>query len=495
MTGPGRGEGGFAVATAVLASMVVLTLSVVAVSLSVHNESASGYDRTRAQAIHAAEAGLNVATADLQAGAFFLPCTLDSDNPVPAFFGPYLSALPRGRYQVAFSYYASQADMAGNLPMACPAGGLSSLLSPYGARIRSTGSLAFGGGRLPRQMETAVLLRPAPDALNKAIFSDKSPDLDHCTSGGANSSAQVNSPTGNGADVYTNGDYCCSKTQVEGSVTAAGTEASSHGGTGLMQNSCQIDQDLLTMGAVQMNGSQNEVGHNLVSSGGGLTMDNSARVAGTATIAGVCTKSNASPCSSSQVGTLVQNHPSPPPPTYPFPHITYLAQSWSNAGYMPTTNNTCTTPTNTTQKEVAVITSGCSLSFSNNSVMTLADDYAIVTNGPVTTINNMTFRSSVPGQVRKLFIIVPWGTSCSASPQPSLTFSNNTSWTADVHFFLYTPCTIDYANNGTTASGQMYGGTVTANNNFTLTYYQTLVPGLTSGFATDILYEREVIPS
>jgi len=52
-------ERGAVLVTAVLASAIVLLLSISAVSVAIHNTNESGYDRGRLQAIGAAEAGVD----------------------------------------------------------------------------------------------------------------------------------------------------------------------------------------------------------------------------------------------------------------------------------------------------------------------------------------------------------------------------------------------------------------------------------------------------
>ena len=61
-----------------------------------------------------------------------------------------------------------------------------------------------------------------------------------------------------------------------------------------------------------------------------------------------------------------------------------------------------------------------------------------------------------------------------------------------VEVSLYTPCTINIANNAG-FNGQVIGGTVVQTNQTTLSYKPVLIPGMSIvGFQQDIAYIREV---
>ena len=73
-------ERGIALVTAMMMTMVVLTLSVVMVNLAIHNSTSSAQDRARVQAVHAAEAGIDVVYSQMrQYGYASLPCLQDND--------------------------------------------------------------------------------------------------------------------------------------------------------------------------------------------------------------------------------------------------------------------------------------------------------------------------------------------------------------------------------------------------------------------------------
>jgi Tfp pilus assembly protein PilX len=63
---PSRDEQGIAMVTAILVSAVILTLSITAASLAIHNTDQSGLDRKRLQVVAGAEAGVDAAYASLE---------------------------------------------------------------------------------------------------------------------------------------------------------------------------------------------------------------------------------------------------------------------------------------------------------------------------------------------------------------------------------------------------------------------------------------------
>ena len=147
---------GIAMITAILVSGIVLTLSITAASLSVHNTNASGLDRKKVQVVAAAEAGVDAAFSLLQTTApGSLPCTIQAS----------LTTSPSQQYTVTLSYY----DGAGN-PITCLNPGLA--VSPAKALITSTGvSLATGTQpRATRTIQSTVNLIPVFGGLAQAVI-------------------------------------------------------------------------------------------------------------------------------------------------------------------------------------------------------------------------------------------------------------------------------------------------------------------------------------
>lgn len=113
-----------AIVTAMLVSMVVVTLGATSVALAVHNSGSSAYDRRNVQSIHAAEAGVNYFFSHLQSGgAEDFECQASQT----------LTTTPPASFDAVATYY----DAAGN-PLPCPLGGI----EPDSALIRSVGQTA-----------------------------------------------------------------------------------------------------------------------------------------------------------------------------------------------------------------------------------------------------------------------------------------------------------------------------------------------------------------
>ena len=119
-----REERGIALIWAMTTMFIVLTLSIVAINLAIHNSSASAQDRARTQAVNAAEAGIDVVYSQMgRTGFASLPCAQDSD----------LTTSPVEHYHVVVQYYATYPPT-GNA-LTCPL-----TQNPVGAVITSTGT-------------------------------------------------------------------------------------------------------------------------------------------------------------------------------------------------------------------------------------------------------------------------------------------------------------------------------------------------------------------
>ena len=132
--------------------------------------------------------------------------------------------------------------------------------------------------------------------------------------------------------------------------------------------------------------------------------------------------------------------------------------------------------------------------------LTLPGDLVLFVPSGIAANNNPTFRSSVPGTVRELMMIVPsdarlsngttrlmnWTTPVPGYQKPvcvngrgqygNMSFSNLTL--VDTRTFLYTPCDLSLSNGVTGFVGQIYvGGTAQFPNNSTITFRRLNVLG------------------
>lgn len=468
MTGTRADERGIAVITAILVATVVFLLSATAVALSLHNQDASGMDRNRVTSVHGAEAGIDTVVAAMQSSVTAtLPCSTTGSTTVT----------PKATYSVAITYYPTWPPS--GAPLTCsPVYGL--LSAPQGAVLESRSTT----GRVTRTMESAVRLSPVYNGFSKAIFSDGTPSI-------ANN-VKVYGTLGGPADVYTNGSWnCANGVLVDGSVYAQGGAS--------IGNSCTVNRDLWVANDVSMPNA-GLVGNNLTSSRGSITLGAAATVVNRVTAAGTCTG-----CSTAHVNqTLVATNQSglPLPPAITFPQLTYDEASWTAAGYAIVPFTDCTLARNfivsgrtAGVRYVVRILSSCTLSFTNNTNVSLSNNLAIITDGSIEFLNKGTW-SATSGAEYDLHFIVPYGTSCtSPTNNGHISKSNNTDF-ADLRYFVYTPCTVTFENNNDSSVGQVYGGTISLSNLMRLYFQPVGVPGfgntVVTGYGAQPAYIREV---
>src|SRR5206468_2224697 len=191
------GERGVAMITAVLIGMVVLTISITATDLSIHNSNASALDRNRILAIHAAEAGIDATLSLMQSTtSALLPCA----SPVVANLATPISE----RYSATVQYFTAYPPSGS--PMSCPLGANA---TPRSALVVSTGTVLPTGANphVARTMASEVKLTPVFGGFKQAIFSDQSPNITN--------NVTVNGNVGNDANLYTNQDWVCNNAGVD----------------------------------------------------------------------------------------------------------------------------------------------------------------------------------------------------------------------------------------------------------------------------------------
>lgn len=465
-------ERGIAMVSVLLCIVVASILGTTVMQLSFHSSSASAQDRSRTQAIHAAEAGLTQTMAIIDdATTAALPCTVTGT----------LSTTPPAAFSVAITYYAQftvPLDPVVSTLLPCSGATYGGTTPPGAAKLVSTGSVpGWPTGTVERYMESAVQLTPERAGFNKAIFSDNSPTIGN--------NLTVLGEDGNNGDVYTNGSWTCvNSVSVAGSVYVQGTAS--------MANSCRTAVDLWAKEGVTMQG-QTRVDHDLKSSTGSITMANSASVGNDIVAAGTCTG-----CSGRAGGTITTGNVQSAPPSSSFPDMSFDATAWAADDWAIEYFNNCTTArdwilnsSHVNNKTVLRITGGCTLSFSNNTTVTRGADLAIFTDGEVITENHTTFTSS-SADWHDLFLIVQSGASC-AGTDGRVSMSNLTQFTR-LYFFVYSPCYSTFANNNSSGRGQIYGKTVAIGNHLTFSFHSMYVPGNgdITGYGSAIAFVREI---
>jgi hypothetical protein len=450
-------EQGIALITAMLVSMVVITLGATSVTLALHNSEQSAFDRRRVESIAAAEAGINYYFSHLQSGtADTFECSI-SDT---------LTATPTTQFAATVTFY----DDAGNA-LPCPL----TTQEPAAALIRSVGSST--SNTPSRAMEAYVGLVPVRGAPfgEYAIFSEGNPGFD--------SNVQVFGGESVQANVYTNGSaQVNSNTVIHGTLFAQGNVE--------LNSNAEVKRTVHARGSVLLN-SNARVLEDVISSTSSITLDSNAHVYGDARAGTTITVKSSAVID----GLRIPNSPSAPPPQETFPMFAYDAASWTSAGYTINNFSSCTSARTFIQgissgNHVVRINATCSLSWSSNNTINVRGNLAIISNGSLSMNSNTKFQNV--GSPHNLFLIFGVGQSipCSAG---NITFDSNFSIGAGIKTVLHTPCTIQNKSNSLVVDGQMFGGFVDFDSNANLTYTGIPVPGVgASGFEEDIQYIREV---
>ena len=447
-------ERGVAIITAMLLSMVVVTLGATSVSLAVHSSESSAYDRRKIQSIHAAEAGVNYFFSHLQSGG-------SADFKCQASLS--LTTTPPARFDATAAYY----DASGN-PLPCPLGGI----EPDSALIRSVGRTATAPPA--RTMEALVKLVPVPGGPfgEFAIFSEASPQF--------NSNVQVFGGEAVEGNVYSNGSVLVnSNTTIYGDIEAQGSVTLSSNAT--------VKRDILAGSEILLN-SNATVFQDATSSESSITLNSNAHVFGDATAATTVTLSG----NSSVDGLVVPGSPSPAPSYRPFPELVFDALAWQEAGYSVQSFASCDDAKAylgaiSSGSHVVRINAACDLSYASNEELVVRGNLAIVSDGSLTMSSNSRFANA--GGESNLFLLFGLGRAAPCN----ITFNSNSGIGAGLKTVLYSYCNIDMRSNTLVMEGQMFGGSVRFNSNASLTYKPIGVPGFgASTYDENILYIREV---
>jgi hypothetical protein len=493
-------ERGIALVTALLVSMIVLALGMVAVGLSLHNSSASSLDRKRTQAIDAAEAGLDSFSSQLTTtNNSSMPCPLTVGAPNESVDLP---TSPPAHFDLYVSFYSTWPPKSTpDLTCAQVQGGA----VPAAALVKSVGSATATAAptMVQRTMESTLHLTPIYGGFNKAIFSDRQL--------GFGNKFTLNGNGANNGDVYTNGNFTLSNnTLIKGSVYAQGTATIGQG---------VVNADVWAKNAVSLSNGIQVLG-NATSSTSSITLDNNSTVFGNA-------KAGTSVSGGTINGTITQNSPSGPPPQVTMPKYCWpgcdpqgnpnsdTQQAFIDLGYTIQSYTDCAAA----QTDIAnwfgasggdyvvVVNSAtpCSFDYGGNGTTNVRGNLAIFFTGTATDSNgtatvfstqsNVTFNGTGANPYQ-LFIVRSWQSGlCPTNPMPTPNFrvSNSTSFN-NLTLFLYTPCRIDFGNNNAGGvNGQIIGGQVNITNQMVMNYVPVIAPAFNLlGYNSGIAYKREI---
>lgn len=455
-------ERGVAIITAMLVSMVVLTLGVTSVTLALHNTEESAYDRRRVQSVAAAEAGINYYFSHLQsvpAGQF--ECQIDGT----------LSGTPSTAYSASVEFF----DAAGN-EMECE--DLTDASLAASAVIRSEGT--SGSQTTPtRIMEAYVTLTPQTGAAltDEAIWSYSDPLF--------NSDVVVSGDGAENADVYTRGNVLVnSEGTIHGDVVSGGWVKLNSYGT--------VTGDVWARDYVEVI-SHSEVMFNATSSDSYIYLNSESHVHGDAKAAAAITENGGSVVH----GDKIPNDPLlDDPPVEPFPTFTYSASDW--AGYTISTYSDCGSAESfirdisDTDKHLVRITSTCTLDLNNSSdSINVRGDLAIVTDGSISLNSGAGFTNVESPHTLHLF--AGHGQTNYGNCSYNIELNSDAYIGSDIQALLHTPCKIILNSQSFAIEGQLIGGKVELNSAGSIGYGAIDVPGTPGGlYDEDIVYIREV---
>jgi hypothetical protein len=319
-----------------------------------------------------------------------------------------------------------------------------------------------------------VKLAPTYGGLTYAIFSDGGLDIEN--------KFTDNGSGGNNGDVYTNGDFTMKNNTVIGGTVYAGGKITIDNGI--------VKADVWGKGNVALT-SISVFGKVTASDAASTITLATTHVYGAARAGSTITTAN-----STVDGGMVPNSPSAAPPSQPFPILLWNAGDW--AGYTINTFNDCTAAKTFISSlpvgnQVVRIQAACEIKWGNNDNIDVRGNLAIITDGSVTTENQVNFNGV--GGTWTVFMIRPYqvGLACGGAGQYDINVSNHTSFNNMV-VGAYTQCTINFANNNSGgAVGQLVGGTVNITNQMTLNYNPVIFPnGKQQGSQLQIAYLREI---
>jgi hypothetical protein len=455
-------ERGMALIVSMMVAFVVLMLSTIVVTQSLHSLDASGLDRRRLTAVNAAEAGTAAWWEDLQTNPL---STLDCATKT--------QTLKSGPSEATFTADATFFAPDGTTPMDCAA--FTNENYPEFVRVASTGT---SEGGVPRQMETFARLTPIYAGTGSAIMSNNGATFSN--------NFDVYGLNGNDGNVYvlTGNLTIGNSTEIRGNVYIPNGSAS-------LTNSSHIYGGLWALNQISMSNSA-RVDGDLRTNTGAANGSNSASVGGDAYSGSTIGAGLA------VAGTRYPNYTLPPVPTQTYPTFTYDPADWADHTISTFTGATACADAKSfilggswTGDRVVRIESSCSLQFTNNTQVDIPGDLAIITDGSISMVNKTTWEGT-SASVGRLMFLKPVGTACVGQ---SFSESNHTEY-INVNVVVYVPptCSVTMANLNQ-MKGQIYGGTVGISNNFTMTYTPVLVPGLgtdIAGFHQDVQYVREV---
>jgi hypothetical protein len=474
-----HGEDGIALVTGLLVTAVVLILAVSALSISIHNTDASGYDRRRLQSIDGAEAGIDAYYAMLSSTR--MSQIDDVTGSTSCVMHGTLSGTPSVAYTVTPTFYTASTESAANLIGACPH--LFTLntdpkfTSQY-VVLRSVGVVA--GQAAPQRTMTAKArlsaITTSSDFPAAAIYADSNATL--------SANIDLYSASGrNDANVYAGGSITVTtRTSIRGSLYVQGNATIANG-------------NFWARGDVWANG--------YVNISGGRVDGSVISSTSTDTISGNTYVNNATAAGAINVTSPpahVYGTQSPftsgigPPPSFASTLRTYTwnAADWPNYVNAASCAAAQTDLNNWTTGNLYIRLTGCA-TFTPTTFpkqTNLPGNLGIISDGSITLPIGMNLATS--GGPYKVFFMAGITGTCG-----NFTANSNSGVGANLKTFIYTPttCTATMESNSSFSSGQIFSGNVIMKSNAPFTFEAVSFPGTNEepvGALVDPVYRREV---
>lgn len=473
---------------AMLVMGVSVGLSLLIVKVAITSGTTSGFDRQRATAVSAAEAGVDAAYAGIQSAGTALPCAwpLTGTQALGSYPDP-------SSVRSTITYYGT-----GGTALPCPVGGtLSPTTPPAQALITSVASTASGAAtKSTRKMEALVNLTSVNgDVLSRPFLGDSGVSISQA--------GTIRGNVGNDADVYTNGNFTCSNSPtIEGSLYVPY-------GSAVLQNTCRTLGDTWARDSVTLDG-QKTIGGRVLSSQGSVSAAGNTGINGTVLARGAITWPG---CASGQCLRDQSDVPSPPAQVFPvLRDDPATLATWEARGYSimnQPSGVACGQATGAWIRDNApllttktLLKTDCHVAFSNfsnNPTVNFAQDFALFARGGIITSQTVTFTSTATAAApRAVHMVVPYNAATSVPcSSPSISVGNSFTSDATVTLLWYSPCNIVYGNGGTSYGAVYSGSTLSSGNAFTLNYRPVSVAGLDPtttqvvSHKVDVVYKRE----
>lgn len=483
-------ERGSVMMVTILVMGVSIGLSLLVLNVAISSGKTSGFDRQRATAVSAAEAGVDASYASMQSSGTALPCSWPTTGSQQVGSYPDAAAV-----RTSIRYYAAD-----NTVLPCPAGGTLAIgLNPVQALISSVAETGAGSAtKSTRKMEALVNLTSVPgDVFDKPFLGNSGVTISQ--------SGTIRGNVGNDADLYTNGDFSCTSSPViEGNLFVPY-------GSATLQNSCRTLGDTWARDSVTLEGNK-IMGGRVLSSTSSVTASGNTGINGTVIARGSINWSN---CAAGQCLSNQSDVPSPPAQPFPVLNDDEAALSkWRDQGYTVIDQpggvacgqatgdwirlNAPSLPGKTLLK------TDCHVAFSNfgggsSNIVNFAGDFALFARGGILTSQTVRFTSGGTAAAPKLvYMVVPYNAAASVPcASPSISVGNSFSSDETMSLLWYSPCDIVYGNSGTSFGGVYSGSELSSGNAFTLNYRPITVHGLTAttmkpvAHKVDVVYKRE----